>query len=299
MPVSTSAPTLISSKGELQAFISSIRPSSTLYLDLEGNSLSRHGTICIVTILVYPQGAVNLIDVSTLGESSFTTEASDSRSLKSILEDPSITKCLWDVRRDADALWGLYRVHLAGVIDIQLLENASRAGDKTYLSGLDNAVQRDLNLGSIERYRWNTLKSQIKRLMPTDIFAVRPLGPETIQYCANDVVHLPDLHAVYLRRITNDWLAKAKEQSSRRVDEARSVSCSPSSAERALGPWGRGTDRGIVSFGGLLEELDNQTVEDFERDFFGDDVDWDYDDGWPESCRDIIDDADYEYYYSD
>ena len=29
--------------------------------------------------------------------------------LKSILEDPDIPECAWDVRNDADALWALYK----------------------------------------------------------------------------------------------------------------------------------------------------------------------------------------------
>jgi exonuclease 3'-5' domain-containing protein 1 len=58
--------------------------------------------------------------------------------------------------------------------------------------------------------------------MAADLFAARPIDAKTIQYCANDVVHLPDLHALYLRRIGGDWLAKAMEQSALRVAEARS-----------------------------------------------------------------------------
>jgi hypothetical protein len=121
---------------ELEAFLSSVPPSSTLYLDLEGNCLSRHGTISLIAVLIYPQGVVRLIDV-------FTKASNNGKTLKSILEDPDIPKCAWDVRNDADALWALYHVGLAGVTDIQLLENASRAGDKTYIRGLDKSVQFD------------------------------------------------------------------------------------------------------------------------------------------------------------
>jgi len=122
MTTSTSTKTLISSESELKAFLSSVPPSSILYLDLEGNRLSRHGTISIITVLVYPQRVVRLIDVLTLGESAFSTISSSGKTLKTILEDPGITKCVWDVRNDADALWALYHVGLAGVVDIQLLE---------------------------------------------------------------------------------------------------------------------------------------------------------------------------------
>ena len=137
-----STPTLISSVPELEVFLSSISSSSTIYLDLEGNCLSRHGTISLITVLIYPQRVVRLVDVFVLGTQAFTTTSANGKTLKSILEDPNIPKVAWDVRNDADALWALYNVGLAGVTDIQLLENASRAGDKKYVRGLDKSVIR-------------------------------------------------------------------------------------------------------------------------------------------------------------
>jgi exonuclease 3'-5' domain-containing protein 1 len=47
-------------------------------------------------------------------------------------------------------MWALYYIGLAGVIDIQLLKNASRTGDKTYIRGLDKSVQFDRKLGLME-----------------------------------------------------------------------------------------------------------------------------------------------------
>ena len=105
MTSSALTPTLISSVPELEAFLSSIPPSSTLYLDLEGNSLSRYGTISLITILIHPQRVVRLIDVLVLGKSAFTAASNNGKTLKSIFEDPDIPKCAWDVRNDADALW--------------------------------------------------------------------------------------------------------------------------------------------------------------------------------------------------
>lgn len=299
MAMPTVATTLISSTAELEAFLSSFPPSSALYLDLEGNSLCRHGTISLITILLHPQGVVRLIDVLSLGKSAFTTTSKDGKSLKSILEDPDIPKCLWDVRNDADALWALYQVDLAGVIDIQLLENASRVGNKTYLRGLDKAIQFDLKLKFVELNRWIRSKKEIKRLMPTNIFAIRPVEVKTAQYCTNDVIHLPDLHALYLKRISAGWLARAKEESSRRVGEAHSPTYETRSATRTLGPWGSGTGNHVRSSDNIFEDWEGWKIEDLAEDMVGDDDDMDYYDDGPISCRDIIDDCDYYLYYSD
>jgi exonuclease 3'-5' domain-containing protein 1 len=279
MITSASNPTLISSVPEFEAFLSSITPSSTLYLDLEGNCLSRSGTISIITVLIHPQRIVRLIDILALGKSAFTTALNNGKTFKSILEDPDIAKCAWDVRNDADALWALYHVGLAGVTDIQLLENASRTDDKTYIRGLDKSIQFDLKLGFMEINRWIRTKKEVQSLMPTNVFASRPMDAKTIQYCANDVIHLPDLHALYLRRIQGDWLARAMEESARRVTEAHSPGYGSQSPTKKLGPWGSGIKRRGVDK--MLEELEQRREDDLARDIFGDDDEvgyYDYDD---------------------
>lgn len=158
------------------------------------------------------------------------------------------------MRNDADALWALYQVGLTGVVDIQLLENASRVGDKTYLCGLDKAIQFDLKLGFMELNRWIRSKKEFRSLMSTNVFTTRPVEAKTVQYCTNDVIYLPDLHAIYLRRISDDWLAKAKEESSRRVSEAHSLAYEPQSPMKTLGPWGSGTGKRVLSLDDMLNE---------------------------------------------
>lgn len=127
---------LISTAQELKDFISTISASNSLYIDLEGKNLGRNGTICIVSILVYSEKVVRLDDVTTLGTEAFTITGANGKTIKSILENNHIQKCIWDVRNDADALFSLYQVCLACVTDIQLLENATRTSHETYLCGL-------------------------------------------------------------------------------------------------------------------------------------------------------------------
>ncbi|GKU08811.1 unnamed protein product [Fusarium langsethiae] len=188
MATPSPSPTLISTLPDLLVFISSIPPSGTLYLDLEGKSLSRNGTLSLITVLIHPTRVTSLIDVQTLGNSAFSTSSTNGKTLKAVLEDSHTPKCLWDVRNDADALWAHYQVCLRGVTDIQLLENASRPGGKTFVRGLDTCVEKDLGLNVMEVHRWIKTKREVKALMPNDIFTHRPLDVKTIQYCVNDVV---------------------------------------------------------------------------------------------------------------
>ncbi|KAK3354736.1 ribonuclease H-like domain-containing protein [Neurospora tetraspora] len=246
-------PTLISSLPDLRVFLSSIPPPSTFYLDLEGKSLSRNRTLSLLTVLVLPTQATSIVDVQTLGESAFTTPGIGGNTLKAILEDAHTSKCFWDVRNDADALWAHHKVRLTGVTDVQLLENASRVCDKTYLRGLDKCVEKDLGLKFMEVHRWVKTKKEVQALMPNDIFARRPLDAKTVQYCVNDVVYLPALHNLYAKRITSEWLGKA-------IDK-----------------W--------------LEKMEEDEVDARERDTFGDDYGdyYDYDDG-PVSSKDAVGD---------
>jgi exonuclease 3'-5' domain-containing protein 1 len=106
MAATTSSHSRISTASELDAFLSSIPSSSTLYVDLEGDSLSRDGTIYLITILIHPQRVMRFIDVLLLGKLPFTTASSNGKTLKSIFEDLGVSKCAWDFRNVADALWG-------------------------------------------------------------------------------------------------------------------------------------------------------------------------------------------------
>ncbi|EJT76901.1 hypothetical protein GGTG_06815 [Gaeumannomyces tritici R3-111a-1] len=142
MPAPTT--TVVASVEKLRVFLSSISHRSTLYLDLEGRNLSRNGTFDILTALVRPTKKTSLIDVHTLADTAFTTANGADRTLKGILGDPDVPKYFWGVRNDADALWSHHRVRLAGVTDVQLLENATRRANKTRLWGLNMAVKRHL-----------------------------------------------------------------------------------------------------------------------------------------------------------
>ncbi|KAI7778034.1 hypothetical protein LA080_002671 [Diaporthe eres] len=217
---------IVISSAELKIFLSSIRPDSTIYLYFEGKNLGRDGTLTLATMLIQPQNVTRVVDVLSLGESAFDTESEDGTSLKSILENPDIPKSGWDVRNDADALWAHFRVALAGVTDVQLLENASRPEwmDQTRLRALSKAILHDMKMPFVEKERW--LRTKHKG-MSQDIFSTRPLASGTLVYCVNEVVHLPALQKYYMQRITPEWLAWAREGSHRRVADTRSPGYEP------------------------------------------------------------------------
>lgn len=121
-------------------------------IDLEGYHLSRQGTISLIQIFIPSINIVYLIHIATLGKEAFTTPAStgsvdsEAATLKAFLESTDLTKLFWDCRSDSDALYHLYGVKLAGVIDVQLWDVATRgtAKDRKKLKSLFHALTQRL-----------------------------------------------------------------------------------------------------------------------------------------------------------
>lgn len=92
-----------------------------LYIDIEGEKLSRHGRISLLTVLVYPGPGLerpHIVDIHAMGRAAFTTSGIKGKSLQNILESPKYVKVFFDVRNDSDALCSHYGVKLQGVRDV-------------------------------------------------------------------------------------------------------------------------------------------------------------------------------------
>lgn len=88
----------------------------SLYIDLEGRDLCRHGKISLISIFAAPLQKVFLIDVHVLGADAVgsPSESGGRNNLRILLENKSIPKVLFDCRNDADALYNLFKVDLGG-----------------------------------------------------------------------------------------------------------------------------------------------------------------------------------------
>jgi hypothetical protein len=93
----------------------------SLYVDVEGINLSRHGSISILRIHVHPTKETCLVDVHTLKDEALSTSASNGHTLKSILESEETPRAFLDIRNDSDVLYSLYSIKVANIWDIQLM----------------------------------------------------------------------------------------------------------------------------------------------------------------------------------
>lgn len=211
----------------------------SLYLDLEGTNLSRTGTASILTILIHRPGSNDntyLVDLKTLGSAAFTTANISGKTLASILESPTAPKVFFDVRNDSDALHYHFGICLRGVVDIQLLENASRSpqAPKRLLHGLKRCIEHDLYFSPVQRNAWKAVKYQGRKTMDFD---ERPLSEAVRTYCAGDVRYMPRMWQLYSGRLEGKWNDMVADETERRVELSQSPGYEPHGRHKVLGPW--------------------------------------------------------------
>lgn len=215
----------------------------SLYLDIEGVNLCRHGSVSIVQLLVVPQNRTYLLDVHTLKDAAFNTPGATGQTLKHILEAEAIPKVFFDVRNDSDALFAHFAISLAGVQDLQLMELATRRRSKLRLSGLAKCIEYDLRLTLAERRAWTAAKTMGKNLFAPEkggsyeVFNQRPLSEAIALYCTQDVQFMPMLWKTYSERLTASWAMRVLMETGVRVRNSQARGYQPNGPHKSLGPW--------------------------------------------------------------
>jgi len=216
----------------------------SLYIDLEGINLSRHGSISILQIFVSPSSRTYLVDIHTLRNKAFSTCGQGGCTLKEILESGVIPKVFFDVRNDSDALYSHFHINLAGIQDLQLMELATRTFPKRFVNGLSKCIERDAPLVTSEREMWKAIKEKGVRLFAPEhggtyeVFNERPLPQDIKLYCIQDVQFLPRLWSCYDTKLTTAWRARVHKASKDRVILSQSSGYNGKGQHMALPPTG-------------------------------------------------------------
>ncbi|KAG5815044.1 hypothetical protein H9Q71_002937 [Fusarium xylarioides] len=113
-----------------------------LFITLEGKYIGHETRISIMQIYNAMSHHVYLIDVYWLSAMTFWRVNRHMTSLKSILESEDIIKVFFDVKQSSDALYSEFKIKLAGVHDLQLMELAT-SGNPHRLSDIDARFWRD------------------------------------------------------------------------------------------------------------------------------------------------------------
>ena len=215
----------------------------SLYCDLEGVQLSRHGSISIIQIFVSPHHNIYLIDIYILGDAAFNARSSNGTSLKSILESAAIPKVFFDVRNDSDALYAHSNISVRGIQDLQLMEVAVRNSNKKHVSGLAHCIKQYAKLSKLDMKVWKETKDAGKAIFDPEnggtyeVFNIRPMIPGIVEYCAQDVIYMPILWSVFVAKMTPKWAEKVRVATLERVRESQSDLYEPHGEHKARSPW--------------------------------------------------------------
>ncbi|KAF7377524.1 3'-5' exonuclease domain-containing protein [Mycena sanguinolenta] len=235
----------------LHSCLTALANSTSIAVDLEGIALCRSGRLCILQLKASDNDTIWLVDIVVLPADAFAVTGDGGHSLKSILESHSVKKLFFDVRNDSDALFNLFGVSLANVYDLQLLEVAVRSSNlrtpPRFLTGLVSSLETYLaprKSATVVR-SWAEVKEAGLLLFAPErggeyeIFDKRPLAPELVKYCAQDVALLHELEMVLHQRIGTrgrNWEQRVRAESAVRVNFARLANYMPRGKDKALVP---------------------------------------------------------------
>ncbi|KAI7975485.1 hypothetical protein EIK77_003326 [Talaromyces pinophilus] len=243
--------TLISSTSSLLLLLDTlvnlpVDPPS-LYFDLEGTRLGRLGSLSLLVLHVAPRLTTYIIDVHSIGRDTFTTENSNGNSLRAVLQSPTIPKVFFDVRNDSDALYSHYNISVNAIIDVQLLELATRNDSMDFVAGLAKCIKKDSTASAAVKSSWQRTKETVTRLYDPykggnfDVFNERPLKPEIIRYCKQDVELLPSLWEVYSSKLRRPdmacWRQMVKQETQERIKLSQSKNYDGQAKSKVCGPW--------------------------------------------------------------
>ena len=182
-----------------------IQKGETIAVDCEGVELliSRFGSVTLINIAV--RGQVYLIDVLKIGNAAYDG------GLRSILEDKSINKLMFDCREDADALKHLHNVRLDGVLDVQLLEvmNRIRHTGYTKIRSLMHCLELFVSDKTMIEVK---LKGKSSMSQDNKLWEKRPLSEEMLKYASIDIRAIFKLYdALYYRVVDKArWIAASE-----------------------------------------------------------------------------------------
>ncbi|KAF2497649.1 hypothetical protein BU16DRAFT_446717, partial [Lophium mytilinum] len=180
-----------------------------LFLDVQGTDFCIYD-VGVITIFLPARDHVYTIFVD--GPATFSYPGKDGTTIKGLLEDPTLCKGFFDVRKAANALYRHFGITLQGVMDIQLMQCSLQKWKnnslRTLLS-LGDCVERQLPIvGPDVKQMWRETAIKASHELIRDKggmemawFTARPLPVEMRKYTMQQVQILAMLCEDYWQRM--------------------------------------------------------------------------------------------------
>jgi len=156
--------------------------------DLEGVNLGRQGQVTLLQLAV-DETCVFCFDILMLGPALMGPNF-----LGPLFMSPHMVKLCFDCRVDGDVLQTHFGINAPHIYDIQVLYTLLfQANNDRFLKGLRHVLQTSGIITCPQRLQHIlTAKTKIKTLMAgnANLFLMRPVTTELLQYCSSDVVFL-------------------------------------------------------------------------------------------------------------
>lgn len=173
--------TLIANHDDLDEFASAIEDEKLVVFDAEGVNLSREGKATLAAVGLNKEGRIKVF-LFDLFDDKVEYYARQVSSLKSILEDASVTKIIHDCRQDSDSFNEFLKIKLTVVFDTSVYNMKIQDTEKR--ENLNNTLMRyDCPINSNRKPR------DFYQLNP-NYWASRPLTEDQIACAAADVTSL-------------------------------------------------------------------------------------------------------------
>lgn len=182
-----------------------------------------------INLYLPKQNEAFILDIDLLGDTALRIAGKrhGQRDLASILQDHRIKKAIFDCRSDSDALYAHHEIILDGIMDLQLIENATCKTKKTAqrLASLTACIGR-LNIQKSARAQVLSIKEQGKAAMKSgNPFHERPLSKLMIDYSIGDLILMPALYGYFTTRPgwNEQWMAREQHATAARLEMSRAT----------------------------------------------------------------------------
>lgn len=181
------------------AAITHLKTLTQISLSTEGVDVGRNGCLCWTVIST--DAYIFHFDMLHYATSFFE------RGLKSILEDPSVTKIVHDCRQMSDCFYHRYGVELRNVFDTQVADVFvyklfNNGNVPRYVKALSASLLEHLNLENTDVYFpvlriTNLIEDQL-------VWKKRPLPDNLVDAAAKNVIYLSDLMEVVNKKLRSE-----------------------------------------------------------------------------------------------